>query len=186
MIGIALKVVFGWAKEALSFLLGLIREYPWQCALAVALAACWWLYDGKQDMRAERDAAIEARATDRKEYKTAQMEATARAFAEKKRVETIYKEKADVADKAHATELDSARAAADRYIAANRVRRQIGSAPSATPTPGQGGAPGVPESMPTGDVMVSEGDVQACTAAITYAIAAHNWAIDLPIPDAPQ
>jgi hypothetical protein len=44
-------------------LFGLVAAYPWQAALIIALAACAWLYAGKQDALAtvaKRDATIAA------------------------------------------------------------------------------------------------------------------------------
>ena len=40
-----------------------------------------------------------------------------------------------------------------------------------------GGSAGVPAQVPADPlVAVSSPDLQACTAAVTYAVAAHNWA----------
>lgn len=56
---------FGWLKQALGALLGVIGRYPLQCALIAALALSWWQWSGKQDALADRDAARRDVATER-------------------------------------------------------------------------------------------------------------------------
>jgi hypothetical protein len=63
-----------------------------------------------------------------------------------------------------------------RYIDHWRVRNACQSVPGASDTASKGNDTGISEEMPAGAVLVSEGDVQACTDATTYAIAAHNYA----------
>lgn len=94
--------------------------------------------------------------------------------------EREYKDHADDADQTHTAELVDARSAADRYIATHRVPAcHSGGAPSSTTTGTQGGSSGIPASVPADAVVVTSGDVQACTAAAKYALDAHNWAVGL-------
>lgn len=58
------------------------------------------------------------------------------------------------------------------------------SAASQAPAAAAGGSAGLPAKLPADPfVAVSRADVQACTAAVTYAVAAHNWAQTLPRED---
>lgn len=164
--------------------------YPWQAALIASLIACGWLWTGK---RKAQDRADDYRAQIQKEraaYVAAQEQARIRAEMALRAQEARYKEKADNADKAHAKALVDASRAADRYIVANRVR--IEAAPSdasQAPARAESGSAGLPAKLPADPfVAVSRADLQACTAAVTYAVAAHNWAQTLPREDerAPQ
>ncbi len=88
---------------------------------------------------------------------------------------------AAVGETEHGKEVAAARAAGAAYADAHRVcaapaRRDTGDAAS-TPAPGD---PGVRESVPDGSVVVSEGDVQACSDSAAYAVALHNWLVDQP------
>jgi hypothetical protein len=157
--------------SAISAAWDAIRRYPREAAIVGLLMACGWLWHmtGKRnDTIAARDATIATMTKASDANHAAQV-------AQVQAIEAKSKQIAKDSDNAHETHLADARSAADRYIAANRVR------PSAAhiSTPGQasgGTDPGVHESLPAGTVMVSEGDVQICTANTTYAIDAHNLA----------
>lgn len=78
--------------------------------------------------------------------------------------------------------LSAGRSFADRNrIAAGGVRAQAaGSASSEALAAAKSDGAGLPAEMPAGAlVAVSDPDLQACTAAVTYAVAAHNWATTL-------
>lgn len=117
------------------------------------------------------------------QFRTAQADASRIAAEALHHQEAVYQAKATEADHAHQTELADAHAAADRYIADHRLRAADfargagGAAASAT-----GGGAGVPEGVPADAVVVSAGDVQACTGAVSYAITAHNWAVGAATP----
>jgi len=68
---------FGFVKQAFRALLGLVTRYPLQCALAVAIVACAWLWranNGLHDsLKAERAAHAETIAV----FKKAQADAEA-------------------------------------------------------------------------------------------------------------
>ena len=90
-------------------------------------------------------------------------------------------------DIAHAQDLERAAAAgrdyADRHrIAAGGLRPpgDRGASGQAAAAAASGGA-GLPEGVPADSfVAVADPDLQACTAAVTYAVDAHNWAVTLP------
>jgi hypothetical protein len=67
-------------------------------------------------------------------------------------------------------------AAATVYIDRWRVREVCKGDTDGGPAGAEGNNPGVSEEMPSRAVLVSEGDVQACTGATAYALEAHNHA----------
>jgi hypothetical protein len=90
----------------------------------------------------------------------------------------FYEHKAKESEDAHQKQLDDARSYADNYIATHRLRTKASERPSGTAAASaQGDGSAIPPVMPTDAVVVSAGDVQACTDAVTYAIDAHNWAV---------
>ena len=113
-------------------------------------------------------------------YVAAQAIATQKAQAALVAAEAHYRSKANEADKSYRAGLADARAAADAYTAAHRVRAASGRAASTTVASAEDHGPGVPASLPADAVMVSAGDVQACTDAAAYALTAHDWAMTLP------
>lgn len=110
---LALKLLGLWRclKSGLSALLSLAGRYPWQAALIVAVVACGWLWHGKGEALAERDAARAQIAT----IAAAQKEATEKAKQARADAEKLTKDLAHATDK-HAADLDaiSRRALADR------------------------------------------------------------------------
>lgn len=124
--------------------------------------------------------ARDGRIADRAAYVNAQSDAARIARDALRSTEAKYQIKAQDADHAHALELANARTAADRYIAAHRVRPQAaGSASGRASTPTARDGSGVPASLSTDGVVVAESDVQACTDAVIYANEAHDWATSL-------
>jgi len=122
------------------------------------------------------------RAADRAAYVNAQSDAAAKALAALQATEAAYKRDADNADQSYRAGLSDARTAADRFIAAHRVRGQaVAGVASGTVASASGGGASVPDAVPADSVLVSAGDVQACTAAVTYAVGAHDWAMGLKI-----
>ena len=118
----------GWAKTALSWLRRLMAAYPLQCALIASLVACGWLWMGKRDALAERDAARAQIVTITK----AQKEAERLAKQARAQTERISKELA------HATNEQARSLDADsrRGLDAIRVRSKAHCrAASATPAP---------------------------------------------------
>lgn len=86
-------------------------------------------------------------------------------------------------DASHDQDLERATAAAGSYASAHRIaaggmrpqsdRGEGGQTPAAAESGGAGLSAGVPADTL---VAVARPDLQACTAAVTYAVAAHNWA----------
>lgn len=82
----------------------------------------------------------------------------------------------------HAKDLERAATAPRSYSSAHRittggVRAQATRSPGIeAPATAGGDSAGVPAEVPADDlVVISSPDLQACTAAVTYAVAAHNW-----------
>jgi hypothetical protein len=147
-----------------------LRSYWSYGALALVSLLAWHF-----DSRAVANA--DALRTQAAQFKQAQANATQIAQAALQRQQAIYATKATEADNAYQMQLADARSAADRYIAAHSVRNQtIASGSGAAVAAGQSRRADVPASMSADTVLVSAGDVQACTDATTYALKAHNWA----------
>lgn len=156
----------------LSILLPLLRRF-WPHILAGALALATLHFWHRAIANAE---AVRIQAT---QFKQAQDDATKIAQDALHHQEAQYQAKAQEADHAYQTQLAAAQSAADRYIAGHRVRADGASGASATPASASGSGAAVPESLPADAVVVSAGDVQACTSAVTYGVAAHDWALGL-------
>ena len=90
--------------------------------------------------------------------------------------EARYRAQAEKTDHDHQTELASAYDAANRFIAANRVRPDHSRSTGPAIAPAEDHGAGVSAPVPEGTVLVSPADVQACTSATSYAISAHEWA----------
>lgn len=121
---------------------------------------------------------------------TAQAEADALAAAANEDEERRTAANAERSDASHADDQIRADAAGRDYIsrnriAAGRVRPQSdrGEA-SQTPAATGSGRAAIPAEMPADPfVAISDPDLQTCTAAVTYAVGAHNWAQTLKRPE---
>lgn len=158
----------------------LLRRFWW--AIPIALALLWVFRI--DSLRATYKRNWQAVTAEYAAFQTKIIDRTAEAMRlereQKARVEAEYQEKANVSDERHQDALVDARAAADRYIARNRVRIQSGGSEGGqAATAADSGDSGLSEILSNTGVMVSERDVQACTAAMTYAVDAHNWALTL-------
>jgi type II secretory pathway pseudopilin PulG len=154
-------------------IVALARKW-WPHMLAAALALMAWHFHARAvaNARALRDQAAA--------YQQAQIEAQRQALEALHHQEAAYRAAAERSDNAYQTELAGARAAADGYIAAHRVRpAPAQSAASPTPASAQGDGSNLPPLLPASGVVVSDMDVHACTDAVTYARAAHDWAMGL-------
>jgi hypothetical protein len=172
-----LWLILGGLRKALSAVWGFVANHPWQAACIALLAASLWLYGGKQDALAERDAARLTIKTERAAYAKAQDDARKLALAEKARLEQISKDKAHAADQANTQAQADARALADSYIARMRVKAGGSTCPALAAAEDHGA--GVPESLPTGSVMVDDADVRSCSGAVAYALKAHEWVLGI-------
>jgi hypothetical protein len=139
-------------------------------ALAVVTVLAWHF-----DSRATANA--NAMRTQAAQFRQAQADATTIAQAALQHEQAAYAAKAMEADNAYKAQLADARSAADRYIASHSVHSQaIASATGTTAAAAQGGGAAISASVPGNSVLVSPSDVQACTAAVSYGLKAHEWA----------
>lgn len=120
------------------------------------------------------------READRAAVALAQAEAHERAVAARMAAQERYQQQAEQSN-ARENELRAdLRDIGERFIAANRVRPQAASgAGGGTVAPASDSDSGVPAGMPADAVMVAASDVRACTDAVAYGIAAHDWAAGL-------
>ena len=118
----------------------------------------------------------------------AQATAGQAAVAARNAEQAAYQAKATEADNDHTTLAAGSAGAADQFIATHgaadcRVQpAPAGGAGGKAPATPEGSNPGVPSGVPAGPVLVSPEDVRACTGAVDYAIAAHQWADTLNAP----
>ena len=163
----------------------LLTRWKWGLGLFGALAV-FGLFAASWHYRNAYHAEKALRQADRAAYGAAQAEAALIAQRALGAAEAKYRTKANEADQSYRADLADARAAADRYIAAHRVRNQAlarDASGALASAPDRG--PGVPASLPADAfVAVSDSDVQACTEAVTYAVGAHEWALGLIPPPA--
>lgn len=166
-------------------LLPLLSRWRWGLGIAGALAFLG-LALAANHYRHAYHAEKALRQADRAAFGAAQAEAALIAQRALGAAEAKYRTIANEADQSYRADLADARAAADRYLAAHRVRNQAlarDASGALASTADQG--PGVPASLPADAfVAVSDSDVQACTEAVTYAIGAHEWALGLIPPPA--
>lgn len=113
-------------------------------------------------------------------------EADALAQAAREDQERNSADNAKRSDASHDQDLERAADAARRFAAANRIatggvrpapdRSESIEAPATAP----GGSAGFPAEVPADPlVAITSADLQTCTAAVTFAVAAHNWAAGL-------
>ena len=159
----------GWAKTALRTLRQLVVAYPLQCALIASLVACGWLWLGKREALAERDAA------------RAQIVAIAKAQKEAERLakqaradnERISKELA------HATNEQARSLDADsrRGLDAIRVRSKAACRPaSATPDPAMSDNPEGAAGSDPGGVYLTDAEADALRRHEVRSFVCEGWA----------
>lgn len=168
-VNLALKLLglYRWLKSALSALLSLAGRYPWQAALIVALVACGWLWHGKGNALAERDAARADLAT----ITAAQKEAAAKAKQARADAEKLTKDLAHATDQ-HAADLD----AISRRALADRMRGQAARCASGGTV--AAAVPDNPESNPgadTGGVYFTAAEADLLRKHEVRSTACHAW-----------
>lgn len=158
------------------------KRIPWQAWAALAIVAAILIayragYNAR-DERADREMSeMLASVAD------AQERARAAQQAAMDREQARYDELAERTDREYQASQVEAMSAADRYIAANRVRPPSGSVASDTSAAPQGdgasgdSGPGSPALVDA--VAVSAEDVRICTVNTSRLIAAHLWAVGL-------
>jgi hypothetical protein len=156
----------------------------WRFGLSIAAAlAVLGLVGALSHYRHAYHAEKALRQADRAAYTAAQSIAAERAQHALDATEAAYRSKANEADQSFKLQMADVRGAADRYIAAHRVRGQaVGGSPGGSVASSSGGGASVPDAVPAdSNVAISDADLQACTAVTAYGIAAHNWAAGLKI-----
>jgi len=181
--------VWGWLKNAATAVFRAAISYPWQAGCIALALALIWAWTGWTAEKNGREADALAHAEQIAQIELASDENLKAAIEQVNRIEAESAQRAKDADNAHRIELADARAAADRYISANRVRWQDIRGGNPAPAPERDN-PGIPDGLParTDMVAISEQDLQACTESYTYALSAHNNAMDkieagVAIPD---
>jgi len=119
------------------------------------------------------------RAADRASYALAQSQAEAKAIAALQATEARYRDKANDADQTYQAGLADARTAADRFIAANRVRKQAARCEaSGTVASAESADTSVSDDLPA-LVIMEEADVRAAGEWQEFGTACRNWALTL-------
>lgn len=108
----------------------------------------------------------------------AQAKAKAAQIALNAHIAAQYQAQAEKTDANYKLALAQASTAADRYIAAHRMRVAYPGATGGANPAAQAGNAGLPAAMPSDGVILSAGDVQGCSAATAFGVTAHNWAVD--------
>ncbi|WP_353229674.1 hypothetical protein [Novosphingobium sp.] len=161
----------GWASATRN-------PYPAALALCAALLAlCWHVIEVK-------DRTIARLRADKAHIMAAQSEATRIAAEALHHQRAVYQAKANEADHAYQTQLANAQPAADVYIVSHRLRAtDVARGAGAAIASAASGSAATSPPVPADAIMVSSRDVHACTDAVTYAIAAHDWASTIdPLP----
>jgi len=147
-----------------------LRSY-WSHAALAAISLLAWHFDSRATANAEM---VRTQAA---QFKQAQAAAATAAQAALQHEQAAYAAKATETDIAYQAQLADARSAAARYIAAHSLHNQaFASGVGATLASPHSGGAAIPASVPTDSVLVSAGDLQSCTTAVTYAVKAHEWA----------
>ena len=165
----------GWLRKAFSAALVIATRYPLQCALVaslLALAAVWHIKGGQVDAANKRADKWHTAWT---AMDTAQRAAMKLALAEKARRETQSRTDAERITREHSTLVADNRSAADRFIAANRLRSEGGQcrASAANPAPGVDGAE-VHSDLPADAVVVGASDVHSCSDWVAFGMKARE------------
>ena len=169
---------FGFVGKALKWAWKAAGQHPREAVIIALLAISGFLAWRNVGLRKDVSAEKLAHQADIDLFVRAQKEAERLAAENKLRIETKYKEAAHAADVQYQASLADARTNLDRYIAAHRVRGKAEDRSAVGQAAGsaQGGVAGLPQSLSTADILVSERDMQACDGAMTYALEAYRWA----------
>lgn len=173
MLALKLLGVWRWLMEAVSALLSLAGRYPLQAALIASLALSGWLWWGKQEALAERDAARSETAA----IRTASEQAKALARKQQDETRAKYAQLAKDAADEHDQALDAARDLADAHI--DRLRAKSGVCRSAAAPSSTGENPSKPAELPAATDMVgiTPQDLRACSAWVAFGITHQQAAV---------
>lgn len=161
----------GAVRRALSALWGLARANPALAAIVLLAGLSGWLWWGWNRADGRTAAALEQVA----KWKTANDAATQWAMAEKSAREVKSRTDAERITREHTALAADTRSAADRFIAANRLRPEGGQCRSgaAPAAPGADSAE-VHPAMPADAVVVGASDVRACSDWVAFGIKARE------------
>lgn len=158
-----------WLKDVAGALFSIVRTYPLQTALILALAACAWLWLGKERVEAKHADLEWAFVQYQADVRHASEEAIARATREKREKERAYEIAAKEADSSY-VELRN------RYRSLLAAKADTSSARRAD-LPLNPAAPGVPEnSAGPAEFRITNADALKCADVSAYAMAAFEWA----------
>lgn len=155
-------------KNGVSAAFGWIGRYPWQAACLALLLASLWLLHGRNTAR-----------SDLAQHIAAEKAATGAQKRVNDAATQHYQEVANVADTKHETMVANAFDATARYVQSHRV--QPADRTCQAPAPAAGSDPEVHDELPAAGVVVTDADVQNCTAWQAYGVAANAWARSLAI-----
>jgi type II secretory pathway pseudopilin PulG len=169
------KTLLAWGRDCLEWI---FKDWRYIVIAILSLFAAYQMFSatkwqGRAEKAQETILAKNKTISDMKAASAQNAAKQAKAINDRKSKETQIAKDSDNAYKVANLE---AGAAAAVYIDRWRVRNNevCGSGAVAAP---ENEIAGVPETMPAGGILVSEGDVQACTGATAYAIEAHNHAM---------
>lgn len=183
--GLALKAAFGGFKSFIGSALSWVADHPWQSAtIALGALTAWHMAFTIPGLEDERDAEIAAHQRTKADYREAQRIAAIKALEQRKRFEDEYRRLAEDADNDLAEARITALSAADRFIAANRVRCAgtgvAGPSGGTDTAPGDSGA-GLPAgSGGTPELVATPArDIRICTDNTLELERARSWALGL-------
>ena len=188
------RALLGGLLSRVFALLKWLFDHPWQAACAaLALWTAWLMIITMPaqnaaliKVSAQLQAEETAHARTKTNYASAQLLAQHLARQQRTNFERRYKELSTNADIQFAAGQASALAAADRYIAGNRVPNSAGAAIAGSPS-GHAAAASPDRSAGSYDgpgggpqlVAVSEADIRICTVNTARLIEGRYWALDL-------
>ena len=172
MIWLRLLGFASWLKNAATSVFGLIRAYPLQAALIVALVAAGWQWRGRQQALAERDAARTEIAALIEASKANRLAAERQIAERQSKLDQISKD----AENDYKTIAKGSDTRLDAYIKRMRIKNDC---VSTTPASPERESPGVPSDLPanTGMVAIRDDDLQALVEWFAIGLAAHNQAV---------
>lgn len=150
---------------ALDVAIALFKRWRWLIMLLPVLVLSWQLHRTKSDLGDCRAKNAEILAANDANLKAV--------IQQRNDAEKVSAQNAKDSQYAYEKGLAAGRAYADRFISANRLHQNSLRGGTAA-TAAEGADSSVPQGLPADAVMVSERDVQVCSAATVYAIEAHN------------
>jgi hypothetical protein len=155
-------------------LFGLAVAYPWQAALIIALAACAWLYAGKQGALADLADEQAAHIATKVNYANAQKVAADMNAKQVERIENEYAAIAAKSEKDYAKRIADNRATVDRWL---RAKAASGVAGGSQASEAAAMSSGVVQG--TDEAIVPVSDLLIVADAYAQLDALRAWAIEV-------